>query len=116
MIDLGDPMTNYAYLEEDSVASHALVFLVSGLCPDMKQVIAYFVTGDVTSFQLMPIFWKAISVLELSLNLWVCAAVNDGASPNRKFFRLHSNLAQDLKCDQESSTVIRNLVFTLCLN
>ena len=47
----------------------------------------------------MPIFWKAVAVLELSLNLWVVAAVNDGASPNRTFFRLHSNLAQDLKCD-----------------
>ena len=29
----------------------------------------------------------------------MCAAVNDGASPNHKFFRLHSNLAADLKYD-----------------
>ena len=98
-IDLGDPMTNYVYSEEETVASHALAFLVRGLCTDLKHVIAYFFTGNVTSFQILPIFWKAVSVLELSLNLWVCAAVNDGASANRKFFRLHSNLAQDLKCD-----------------
>ncbi len=41
----------------------------------------------------MPIFWKIVSVLEVSLDLKVIAAVNDGASPNRKFFNLHINLA-----------------------
>ena len=40
----------------------------------------------------MPIFWKIVSVLELSLKLWVVAAINDGASLNRKFFNLHSTL------------------------
>ena len=33
----------------------------------------------------MPLFWKAVSVLELVCNLWVWAAVSDGASPNRLF-------------------------------
>ena len=98
-IDLGDPMTNFANLqEEDTLASHALAFLVRGMCTDLKHVIAYFFTGNVT-FQLKPIFWKVVSTLEISLKLWVCAAVNDGASPNRKFFRLHAKLAADLKCD-----------------
>ncbi len=99
-IDLGDPMTNFANLqEEDTLASHALAFLVRGMCTDLKHVVAYFFTGNVTSFQLMPIFWKVVSTLELSVKLMVCAAVNDGASPNRKFFRLHTKLAVDLKCD-----------------
>ena len=91
-IDLGDPMTNYATLQEDTVASHALAFLVRGLATDLKHIIGYYFTGNVTSFQIMPILWKIVSVLELSLKLWVVAAVNDGASPNRKFFNLHSNL------------------------
>ena len=99
-VDLGDPMTNFANLaEEDHVASHALAFLVRGFWTDLKHVIAYFFTGNATSFQLMPLFWRIVSVLEMSLNLWVCAAVNDGASPNRKFFRLHSHLAADVKFD-----------------
>ena len=35
-IDLGDPMTNYATLqEEDTIASHALAFLVRGLATDL---------------------------------------------------------------------------------
>ena len=99
-IDLGDPMTNFANLqEEDTLASHALAFLVRGMCADLRHVIAYFFTGNVTSFQLMPMFWKVVSTLELSLKLMVCAAVNDGASPNHKFFRLHAKLAVDLECD-----------------
>ena len=97
-IDLGDPMTNFSCIEEDVIATHALAFLVRGLCTDIKHIIAYYFTGNVTSFQIMPLFWKAVSVLELSINLWVCAAVNDGASPNRQFFRLHSSLANNLKC------------------
>ena len=99
-IDLGDPMTNFANLtDEDPIATHALAFLVRGLCTDLKHIIAYFFTGNVTSFQLMPLFWRAVAVLEVSLNLRVCAAVNDGASPNRKFFRLHVQLAKDVDCD-----------------
>ena len=99
-IDLGDPMTNFACLtDEDPVASHALAFLVRGLCTDLKHIIAYFFTGNVTSFQLMPLFWRTVSVLEMSLKLHVCAAVNDGASPNRKFFRLHSKMAKGMECD-----------------
>ena len=40
-----------------------------------------------------------MAVLEAPLNLHMCAAVNDGASPNRKFFRLHCKLAKEVVCD-----------------
>ena len=106
-IDLGDPMTNFANLsDDDPIATHALAFLVRGLCTDLKHI-AYFFTGNVTSFQLMPLFWRTVAVLEASLNLHVCAAVNDGASPNRKFFRLHSKLAKEVNCD----VVYKNYTF-----
>ena len=56
-IDLGDPTTNFANLtDEDPIATHALAFLVRRLCTDLKHIIAYFFTGNVTSFQLMPLF------------------------------------------------------------
>ena len=48
-IDLGDPMTNFASLAEeddDPIATHALAFLVRGLCTDLKHIIAYFFTGN----------------------------------------------------------------------
>jgi hypothetical protein len=72
---------------------------VRGSCTDLKHIIAYFFTGNVTSFQLMPLFWGTVAVLEVSPKLCVCAAVNDGASPNQKLFRLHSKLAKDVNCD-----------------
>ena len=99
-VDLGDPITNYASLgDEDVIATHALAFLVRGMCSDLKHVIAYYFTENVTSYQLMSLFWKVIGVLELSVNLWVCAAVNDVASPNRKFFDLHAKYVSNLHLD-----------------
>ena len=81
-VDLGDPVTNYETIgNEDVIATHALAFLVRGMCTDMKYVIAYYFT----SYQLMSVFWKIVGMLELSLNIWVIAAINDGASPNRNF-------------------------------
>ena len=58
-----------------------------------------FLQGNVTSFQLMPPFWRTVAVIEASLNLYVCAAVKDGALPNRTFFHLHSKVAEEVNCD-----------------
>ncbi len=57
-IDLGDPLTTFANVDEDTdpIASHTLAFLVRGLCTNLKHVVAYYFTGNVTSFQLMPPF------------------------------------------------------------
>jgi hypothetical protein len=93
-IDIGDPLTTFANVNEDSdpIASHELAFLVRGLATHLEHIVAYFFTGKVTSFQLMLLFWKVVAVLETTVKLKVIAAVNDGASPNRKFFSLHANL------------------------
>ena len=82
--------------EDTPIASHALAFLVRGLCTNLKHVVAYYFTGNVTSFQLLPLFWKVVGVLETTVKLWVIVAVNDGASPNRKFFALYSKLGGTL--------------------
>ena len=69
-IDPGDPMTNFACLsEEDPIASHALAFLVRGLCADLKHIMAYFFTGNLTSFQIMPLFLRTVAVLEMQLSM-----------------------------------------------
>ena len=51
-----------------------------------------YATDGVTSTQLMPIFWEAVANLDLLCNLWVVATTSDGASSNRRFFRLHKEL------------------------
>ena len=100
-VDLGEPITHYVCLgDEDVMATHPLAFLVRGMCTDMKHVIAYYFTENVTSYQLMSMFWKIVAVLEVSFNLWIIAVVNDGASPNRKFFELHSMFVSDLESDE----------------
>lgn len=79
-LDLGDPDINFGTLEKvDEIASHALVFFIRGICTELKFSLAYFATNGVTSHQLMPLFWEAIGVLELTCNLWVIASTSDGA-------------------------------------
>jgi len=89
-VDLGDPSLNYGTFQDiDDLATHVLVYYVRGIASDLKFSLAYFATKCVTSFQIMPTFWEAVSILELKCKLPVIAAVSDGASPNRKFYRMH---------------------------
>ena len=92
-VDLGDDDVNVAAFDSCSViASHVLAFMIRGVASDLKYILGYFSTENVKSYQLMLLFWKAVSILELGCNLWVCAAVSDGASPNRKLYALHAGL------------------------
>ena len=58
--DLGDPFLNYGRLEEDSLATHALEFLLRGLSTDFKFVVGFFGTTNVTSTQIMALFWDEV--------------------------------------------------------
>ena len=99
-LDLGDPDINFGTLEKaDTIASHALMFFVRGICTQLKFSLAYFATNGVTSHQLMPLFWEAIGVLELTYNLWVIASTSDGASPNRRLYRMHKPLDNNAEDD-----------------
>jgi len=98
--DLGDLDLNYAVMAKaDEIATHALAFLICGVCTELKFCLAHFSTNGVTAVQLMPIFWEAVCILECSCNLWVVATTSDGASPNRRFYRLHKPLDGDAGTD-----------------
>ena len=62
---------------------------------------AYFATKGATSYQIFPLFWDAVAILKGTFNLKFITVVSDGASPNRKFYRLHHHLQldQDHDCD-----------------
>ena len=99
-VDLGDPDLNYStFKNTDDLATHALVYYLRGLASDLKFSFAYFATKGVTSYQLMPIFWEAVFILEVTCKLYVIATVSDGASPNRKFFRMHSSMDNCMDSD-----------------
>ena len=91
--DLGDPELDNAILDKsDMIASHALVFLVRGICTELKFAIPHFATSGITAAQLISPFWEAVGILQTTCNLWVIAATSDGASPNRRFYCLHKEL------------------------
>ena len=65
--DLGEPDINIGTLKDfDDLASHVLVFYLRGIACDLKYSFSYFATKDLVAFQLMPIFWRAINILEIT--------------------------------------------------
>lgn len=91
--DLGDRDRNYSSLdEEDSLASHILVFILRGLCTSLKFPLVYFATNNLKAYEIMSLFWEAVFILEKTVNLWVITVTADGASTNRTFFRMHEKL------------------------
>ena len=90
-VDLGDADVNCATLQNmDRIASHVLVFLVKSVMNPLSYSLATFSTHGITSYQMFPLFWRAVAILELTCNLKVIAATSDGASQNRKFYKMHS--------------------------
>ena len=53
----------------------------------------------------MPTFWEAIVILELTCQLPVVAAISDGASANRKFYRMHSAMDDKINADITHRTI-----------
>ena len=89
-VDLGDPDLNYATLKNNNeLATHVLVFLVCSIVNPLAYSFVTFATSGITALQLFPIFWKAVTILEVTCNMKVIAAAADGASPNCKFFKMH---------------------------
>ena len=68
-VDLGDDDVNVtAFGSRSVIASHVLAFIIREVASDLKYILGYFSTENVTSYQLMAFFWKAVSVLELGCN------------------------------------------------
>ena len=89
-VDLRDPDLNYGTLKDtNELATHVLVFLIRSIVNLLADSFATFAISGVTAFQLFPIFWKAVAILEATWNMKVNTAAADGASPNLKFFRMH---------------------------
>nr|XP_047126212.1 uncharacterized protein LOC124807816 [Hydra vulgaris]XP_047126213.1 uncharacterized protein LOC124807816 [Hydra vulgaris]XP_047126214.1 uncharacterized protein LOC124807816 [Hydra vulgaris]XP_047126215.1 uncharacterized protein LOC124807816 [Hydra vulgaris]XP_047126216.1 uncharacterized protein LOC124807816 [Hydra vulgaris]XP_047126217.1 uncharacterized protein LOC124807816 [Hydra vulgaris]XP_047126218.1 uncharacterized protein LOC124807816 [Hydra vulgaris]XP_047126219.1 uncharacterized p len=82
-VDLGDINLYYATLQKiDAVATHVLVFMICSIVNPFKFTLANF-----------PLFWKAVGICEMECKLKVMATTCDGASSNRKFFKMHSRLS-----------------------
>ena len=89
-VDLGDPEMNFSTFEDtDKLVCYVMVYYIRGLASDLKFSFAYFGTDGMNAYQIMTTFWDAVSILEMTCKLPVICAVSDGASSNRKFYKMH---------------------------
>lgn len=70
------------------VASHVLVLMITGIFTSVCSLVGLYPSLGVSSHQLYPCIWEAIILLE-SVGFIVRALISDGASANRKLYRLH---------------------------
>ena len=76
-------------LPPKQIATHILAFMVRGIFTSCKFPYAHFPTHSLSGDQIFSVAWQAIERLERA-KLKVVAVTEDGASPNRKFFRMNS--------------------------
>ena len=95
-ISLGDLSDTVTRLEQGcdaevlhpTLAKYILVLMVRGIFFRLEFPYAHFGTDGATADFLFPIIWEAIRQLE-GIGFKVICVTGDGASPNRKFFRMH---------------------------
>ena len=83
-------------LWKNKIASHILVFLTKSIMNPLPYAFATFATDSIRSFQLFPLFWRSVAILEITCKLKVIAAMSDGASPNRSFYKMHNALSNNI--------------------
>ena len=71
-----------------TVASHMLLFMVRGMFSKLEFPYAHFATRGISADALFPLVWDAVYRLE-SVGFNVIAFSCDGASPNRKFYKMN---------------------------
>ena len=76
-------------------ATHMLVFMVRGIFSDLKFPYGQFPCSSLSGDVLFPIVWECVKRLE-GLGFKVIAITCDGASSNRKFFKLTGVSAEKL--------------------
>ena len=73
---------------EKAFSTYVNVFMVRGICSSLCYPFGYHAGLGFTVVQLFPLVWEATRVLEC-IGSKVCAWVCNGASPNRKFFKIN---------------------------
>ena len=90
--DMNDELNEFERHMTDNkpkeLATYVLCFMVRGLVKRLCFPVGYFSSRGFDSAQLFPTAWQAIRVLE-TVGFQVAAMVCDGASPNRRFYRIH---------------------------
>ena len=88
-----------------NVATHMLVFMVRGIFSALVFPYAQFPTNGVSSGELCPMVWEAVYNLEVS-GFKVMAFTCDGATCNRKFFRMQGSGAGTYKIKNHTAMIL----------
>ncbi len=95
--DVNDHLQSFVQEKKDTavtpkpnLATHVLTFMVSGILSGLEFPYASFPCSSITGDQLYSLAWGCVRRLE-ACGFKVIAFTCDGASANRKFFKLHSN-------------------------
>ena len=102
-INLGDINNAIQDLQHDNatshppVATHLLTLMVRGVFIKLEYPFAHFGTDNLTAGTLFPIVWEGVQHLE-EMGFRVIGITADGASHNRKFFRMHRKSDSDSSC------------------
>ena len=108
-VDLGDVNLNYATLSKvEEIATHVLVFLIRSIVNPLKFSLANFATTGATATQMFPLLWKAISICEMNM-LKVLAVTCDGASPNRKLFKMYFHMTTEDEMNPDVDVTYRTV-------
>ena len=95
------------------IANHLLVLMVRGIFIRLNFPLAHFPTKNLNCTQLYPIIWECIQRLE-GAGFKVLTITADGASPNRKFFKMHGkegDCKYSYKTDNPFTTEKRSIFF-----
>ena len=69
------------------LSTYVICFMARGLMKQFSHPVGYFSSWGFTSDQLFPVTCRAIRILE-AIGLEAVAVVCNGATPNRRFFRI----------------------------
>ena len=87
---------------QPSLATNMLVFMVRGLFLKLEYPYAQFPCASLSGEHLFPIVWGCIERLE-ACGFKVIALTADGASCNRKFFKMHQ-----IDSDSDKDTIMED--------
>ena len=95
--DIKEELLQFSLLskkKERPVPNHIMSFMVRGIFKHINFPILHFPSNSFDSDHLDPCVWEAVRILEF-VGFKVRELVSDGATPNRKSYRIHLHFDKD---------------------
>ena len=112
---VGNEFMNLHYALNDanqSIAKFLLVVMIRGVTTALKYPLATFATDGIKATFIDTVIWEAMEIVEIDTCMKVLFLCCDGATPNRKFFKIHDQLNPRLyKIDNPFTEEDRQIFF-----